>query len=524
MRVRSNIIGLEVMKHEISFESARPNTPNWVKNAIFYQIFPDRFAKNLSKLQACFQSAAFEDWNSRPTHYGYKGGNLWGVLDRLDYLKSLGINAIYFNPIFQSPTNHRYGTHDYYQIDPLLGGQKAFRELLKAAHEIGIRIVLDGVFNHSGRGFFYFNDVLENGPQSPWVDWFDIKAWPLSPYPANAKEARLYPANYAAWENYRSLPQFNHGNPAVREYIMKLGEHWINEGIDGWRLDAPHYIQAPGFWEEFRSRIKAINSEAYIVGEILANAPPETLNGSRFDGITDYSFRKLVIAFVYGRRVCHKYLTRWAEESYNQIDADEYAKTIDQLLASSPWEIQLANLNFLSNHDTARLISLTNEDFAGLELATILLITFPGAPCIYYGEEIALRGGTDPDCRRGFPPENEWNRQVLDYYRALIALRHRYPTLRIGRYQTLFAQVNVYVFARMLENEIVIVAVNIGMETMETTIDNTQLPNFMHYDQNPRQCVILYGYGEARWVDLHDSFALKLLLPPRSGLLIDSSI
>ncbi|AMW28734.1 hypothetical protein N39L_28030 [Limnospira platensis NIES-39] len=157
-------------------------TPDWVKHSVFYQIFPDRFAKNQLPRPSVISHPKWEDWQKPPTLQGYKGGNLWGVIEKLDYLQDLGINAIYFTPVFQSASNHRYHTHDYYQVDPILGGNQALRELIDAAHSRHLKIVLDGVFNHASRGFFFFNDILENGPNSPWLDWFTVENWPVSAY------------------------------------------------------------------------------------------------------------------------------------------------------------------------------------------------------------------------------------------------------------------------------------------------------------------------------------------------------
>ncbi|NEO88679.1 MAG: alpha-amylase, partial [Spirulina sp. SIO3F2] len=182
-------------------------TPDWVKSAVFYQIFPDRFAIGTPPEDIFNPQIPLEAWNAPPTLQGYKGGNLWGVIENLDYLQNLGITAIYFTPIFQSASNHRYHTHDYYQVDPLLGGNPALQALLKAAHDRNIKIVLDGVFNHCSRGFFQFNDILENGPHSPWLDWFKVEGWPLSAYDGSRT------ANYRGWWNNRALPEFNHDHP-----------------------------------------------------------------------------------------------------------------------------------------------------------------------------------------------------------------------------------------------------------------------------------------------------------------------
>lgn len=508
------------MNHENYGKSFPTHTPEWVKHSVFYQIFPDRFARNLSKMDSPYRPANLEAWNALPTHHGFKGGNLWGVIDRLDYLSYLGISAIYLNPIFQSPSNHRYATHDYYQVDPLLGGNIAFRELLKAAHASGIKIVLDGVFNHSGRGFYYFNNILENGSDSPWVDWYTINDWPLVPYLTPENDASSYPANYVCWENQRDLPQFNHNNPAVREYLMRVGEYWIREGVDGWRIDAPHYIRVATFWEEFRSRIKATNPQSYILGEAFFPRSDGTSITRFFDGITNYRLRSLIIAFVYGERINSEHLTKWVESGYTQIDSGQFASSFQHLLESAPWEIQLSNLNFLSNHDTARLISLTNGDTDGLRLAIMLLFTLPGIPCIYYGEEIAMHGGIDPDCRRCFPWQNEWDHDILENYRSLIAIRNNVSALHVGKYYALHAQGNSFVFLRVLEKEIVVVAINIGMTSSEIMITKDKLQEILDYDTCSDRWTTLYRHGKLTCVEVEGSRAYKISLTPRSGTLI----
>ena len=238
--------------------------PAWVKDAVFYQIFPDRFARS----GRVPKPANLLPWQAPPSPQGFHGGDLLGIAEHLDYLADLGVNAIYLTPIFQSACNHRYHTHDYEKVDPLLGGNPALRELVSKAHARNIRIVLDGVFNHASRGFFQFNDILENGPHSPWLEWFHVEKWPLAPYDGSR------PANYTGWADNRSLPKFNTGNPQVREFLFGIAEFWIREyDIDGWRLDVPAEITTPGFWEEFRRRVKAVKPDAYLVGEIWREAP-----------------------------------------------------------------------------------------------------------------------------------------------------------------------------------------------------------------------------------------------------------
>lgn len=480
-------------------------TPDWVKNAVFYQIFPDRFAKSKQPRKRLLHDARWEDWESMPTLQGYKGGDLWGILEQLDYIQDLGINAIYFTPIFQSASNHRYHTHDYYQVDPMLGGNEAFRELLDAAHERNIKVVLDGVFNHSSRGFFFFHDVLENGPHSPWVNWFKIEDWPLAPYTGEL------PANYVGWAGNRALPVFNHDNPEVREYIMEIAEYWIKFGIDGWRLDVPFEIKTPGFWQEFRQRVKGINPEAYIVGEVWGNSQ-EWLDGTQFDGVMNYLFAGPTIAYCAGDRVVLEQVQSRDYQPYPPLFAAEYAQKIQELLKLYPWEIQLTQLNLLASHDTARLMTIAGGDIASIELATLLLLTFPGASSIYYGDEVGLPGAIDPDSRRGFPLESNWNREILNTHRQLIALRHNYAALRTGDYRVLYAEGAVYVFTRSLETQELIVAVNVGTAPAKVNIDVSSLQG------QPSQ--ILYGNAEIEWNLSGDTKQLTFNMPSRSGSIL----
>lgn len=476
-------------------------TPDWVKNAIFYQIFPDRFVRGTPPDPFLVNTLPFEEWDAPPTLQGYKGGNLWGVIEQLDYLRDLGITAIYFTPVFQSACNHRYHTHDYYQVDPLLGGNAALRALVDEAHARNIKVVLDGVFNHASRGFYFFNDILENGSYSPWLDWFKIQGWPLSPYDGDR------PANYASWIGNRALPQFNHENPVVREYIMRIGEFWIDFGIDGWRLDVPNEVKVEGFWQEFRDRIKAVNPDAYIVGEIWEDATP-WLDGTQFDGVMNYLFTSATIAFAAGDRVDRKQVEHLSYNPFPALKATQYAEKMQHLLTLYPWDIQLTQLNLLDSHDTARMLTIAQGDAASVHLATLLLMTFPGAPSIYYGDEVGLPGSIDPDSRRGFPVNHQWNQEVLNYHRQLIALRHAHPALRLGEYQVLFADEDVYVFARVLSDEVLVVAVNIG--TQPQTVQISDLAN--QYPHKPQH--LLYGTGAIQWQDCD----VKLTLPARQGM------
>ena len=478
-------------------------TPEWVKDAIFYQIFPDRFARS-DKLQ---KPSNLEPWDAPPTTHGYKGGDLLGVVEHLDHIQDLGATAIYFCPIFQSASNHRYHTHDYYQVDSLLGGNEAFKILLDEAHRRGIKIVLDGVFNHASRGFFYFNDILENGKHSAYTDWFIVDEFPPNAYDL------LRPPGYAAWWGLHALPKFNTDNPQVREYLMRVAEYWLRLGIDGWRLDVPQEIKTEGFWEEFRRRVKAINPEAYIVGEIWEPAAPY-LQGDRFDAVMNYPFAEATLAFCGGARINPKMAEGKGYNPARRLDARGYAERIEWLLNLYPWEIQLAQLNLLDSHDAARAITLAGGDAATVHLATLLLMTFPGAPSIYYGDEIGLEGGLpDADTRRPFPWDRPelWKREVLAYHKELIALRKAHPALRRGAYHRLYAGHDVYAFARKLGDEVLIVAVNVAEEARSATIP---LGNLLPVGASVER---LYG-GEGRYHVARQ--ALQFALKPRSGVIL----
>lgn len=426
-------------------------TPDWVKDAIFYQIFPDRFARSERVIKPHF----LEGWDAPPTAHGFKGGDLLGVVEHLDYLADLGINAIYFTPVFESTANHRYHTHDYFRIDPILGGTDAFKQLLDVAHANGIRVVIDGVFNHASRGFYYFNHTLENGRESPYLDWFTFKHFPLHAYEDG-------PPGYAAWWGLKPLPKLNTANPQVREYIMQVAEYWIDQGIDGWRLDVPAEIDDDSFWQEFRRRVKTKNPEAYIVGEIWQRAD-RWLQGDQFDAVMNYQFTRAALGFcIDPKKVRRDLMQVHSYGEVNTLDAPAFADLLEQVQTWYAPEITYAQLNLLDSHDTARFLTIAKGDKQALTLAWLAMMTFPGTPTIYYGDEIGMEGGKDPDCRRGMIwDESRWDADLLATAKQYIALRNRYRALRRpGTYTRLYAQGKIYVCARQLEDETVIVGLN----------------------------------------------------------------
>jgi glycosidase len=449
--------------------SALSDKPAWVSDAVFYQIFPDRFARS----KRVSKPANLSDWHAPPSPHGYHGGDLFGICERLDHLVDLGINAIYLNPIFQSACNHRYHTHDYRRVDPLLGGDSALRELVDEAHSRNMHIILDGVFNHASRGFFQFNDILENGPHSPWLDWFKIQGWPLAPYDGR------HAANYACWNGNRALPQFNTENPEVREFLMQVGEFWIREyDIDGWRLDVPQEITTSGFWEEFRARVRAIKSDAYVLGEIWRDTD-EWLKGDRFDATMNYVFAAATIAFAAGDRVSGELVQDRSYDPYPGINAAQLGERLQCLLRQYDWATTQVQFNLLASHDTPRVLSVARGDKATLRLATLIQMTFPGTPSIYYGDEIGLRGTEqydhphqDHDSRWPFPwhDKTAWDHEMLQYFQQLIALRHTHSALRHGAFEQLYADQQQYAFLRYDSSHRLVVILNSADASAQTRV------------------------------------------------------
>ncbi len=412
--------------------------PYWVQDAIFYQIFPDRFADGNPKNNP----PNVEPWGKPPNLWGFQGGDLHGVIQKFNYLLDLGITAIYFNPIFLSASNHGYNTTDYYRIDPKLGDMQDFRTLLEVAHRNDVRIIIDGVFNHCGRGFFAFNDILENGDRSPYLDWFHVKEFPLKAFqPGDAK-------NYLAWWDYKSLPKFNTDNPRVRRYLLDIARYWMEQGADGWRLDVPNEIDDDNFWADFRQVVKSVNRDAYILGEIW-DGNPRWVGDNHFDGLMNYPVRDALIEFLQA----------------GSLSPSGFADKVEGLFQRYPEENVNAMYVPLGSHDTERLMTVLGGNVDKVKLAMLFQFAYPGAPAIYYGDEIGLYGDKDPDCRRAFPWEPaEWNTDLREWTKRLITLRKRYAALRRGDYRRKFIdnRRRCYGFARTLGDQVILAVMNAG--------------------------------------------------------------
>jgi cyclomaltodextrinase / maltogenic alpha-amylase / neopullulanase len=409
--------------------------PYWVEDAIFYQIFPDRFANG----DPAHILPGTLPWNSLPTVHGFQGGDLRGIIQKFDYLLDLGINALYLNPIFQATSTHRYNTTDYYQIDSKLGDLRDFRALLNVAHDNGVRVVLDGVFNHTGRGFFAFNDLVENQENSLYKDWFHVKRFPIQAHtPGEADD-------FEAWWAYKSLPKLNTTNPLVRRYIMNVARHWINEGADGWRLDVPNEIDDDDFWSEFRHVVKTANPDAYLLAEIW-DGDPRWVGEKNFDGLMNYPIREALLQWL-------------AAKGSVTLFADK----VEKQLALYPRHNAYAMYLPVGSHDTERIWTALGGDIAKVKLAFLFQFTYPGAPAVYYGDETGVDGGKDPACRRTFQwDQKHWNLDLRDLIKRLIQLRKSSTALRRGDYTRIFVDElrGVFAFARTLGSEKALVVFN----------------------------------------------------------------
>lgn len=364
----------------------------WTDTTVMYQIFPERFANGMGE-----KPYITAPWDATPTPRMYLGGDLPGVTQHLDYLSDLGVNCLYFTPIHPSPTNHKYSIVDYYDVDAGFGGQAAFRELVQAAHARGMRVLLDGVFNHCSEHHPFFEDVKRCGKASPYYDFFLIDG----DFPSREK------GNYRTFGFSSDMPKLNTGIPAVIDYFCGVGAWWIREfGIDGWRLDVMDEI-SDDFLRAFRKAVKAANPDALILGEAWHD-PRAWLAGDELDGVMNYGLTKALI----------DYLVDGA------LTARQAASRLTRLFFRTTSISARMMMNLLDSHDTDRFLTLLRGDRQRLKLALCLLFFFPGMPCVYYGDETGMTGGYDPDCRKGFIwDETAWDAELRRHVQLLARLK-----------------------------------------------------------------------------------------------------
>jgi cyclomaltodextrinase len=487
-------------------EVAAFKTPDWVADGIIYQIFPERFAngdpdndpdftewyyEGLTQLPASGKTNGeyfhlVDDWYDTAglTHSPYKtdgkpdwnsfyGGDIEGVRQNLDYLEDLGVTAIYFNPVFEAKSNHKYDAATYMKIDPHFGTNDEFAAFVDECHGRGIRIILDLAFNHTGHTHWAFVDGREKGAESAYWDWYEWKKWPLpgtiAQTPGNASDY------YDCWWGFGQMPNLNFDlsapgpeeqnlieigdarpNWPLVEHLLDVAEFWLEEiDVDGYRLDVANEVP-PWFWDLFRKRVRAAKPDAYIVGE-LWGAAPEWVNGRYFDAVMNYEyFRKPVLGFI----------------AKGEMSAEEFDTALAPGRLIYPEQGVRAMMNLLGSHDTQRFLNEAGGDVRRLKLGLLFAMTYVGAPTVYYGDEIAMAGAGDPDCRRPFDwrwPDETRRVEVHDYVRDLVAMRKRHACFAWGGFEKLLADGPVYAYRRTGPAGDAVVVINAGLE--EVTVE-----------------------------------------------------
>ncbi len=464
-------------------------TPAWFPGGTMYHIFLDRFCRGEGKAELHADALLDPDWQHGIPQYARRagdplsnnvffGGNLWGVIEKLDHLSSLGVTVLYLSPIFKAYSNHRYDTGDYETVDPLLGGGEAFDALIREAHARGMRVILDGVFNHTGDDSRYFNRKgtypgvgAYQSKESPYYNWFSF---------------RSFPDEYECWWNIDIMPRLQHERASCRYYFTGPGgicERWLRRGADGWRLDVADELPND-FLDELRTRVKeTTNGEGLIIGEVWENAVEKVaygfrrryFSGGQLDSVMNYPFRNAALAFV------------------GQRDAETFYNILTELYGSYPTSVCHSLMNLLGTHDTDRILTLLGDEGQGeglsndqlaylrltptqktaairrLKVASTLQFTVFGVPSVYYGDEAGVEGYHDPFCRMPFP----WGREDADlgeHYRSLGALRRRSSALKNGEFRFTFVKKDALAYERVSEEQHLLVIANMSTASFKHTL------------------------------------------------------
>ncbi len=483
------------------------STPDWVKDGIIYQIFPERFANGDRENDPDFSEWYYDgvrelppsgktngeyfhlvdDWydvsgltrspyktDGKPDWNSFYGGDIEGIRENLDYLDDLGITIIYLNPIFTSKSNHKYDAATYMEVDPHFATNESFKAFVDDCHEKGIKVILDLAINHTGHTYWAFVDGRERGPQSEYWNWYEWKEWPV---PGDIATTPAKPLDYYdCWWGFGQMPDLNFDlsrpnpeeqsvkdisdaepNMPLVDHLLDVAEFWLaDEGVDGYRLDVAGEVPF-WFWKLFRERVRSTKPDAYIVGE-LWGASPDWVNGDYFDAVMNYKFfRDPVMRFL-----CR-----------GESTAEQFDRELAPGRLIYPEEGVLAQMNLIGSHDTERYLTAAGGDMRRLKLAALFAMTYVGAPTIYYGDEVGMEGGHDPDCRRPF--DWHWSAdgekaRLHNMYSRLAMLRKRFPTLVRGSFERLVADGRVYAYRRKDMNTEFVVVMNAGTEEATVTV------------------------------------------------------
>jgi len=459
--------------------------PGWAKDIVMYHIFPDSFASEKRSLKQTGEKHVLEKGLFSESRLG---GNLSGIIENLDYITELGINCLYLNPIFKAESYHKYDTIDYYEIDPCFGTKSDLKRLVKECHKRGVRVILDGVFNHCGSGFFAFLDVIEKEEDSKYKDWFYDLKFPVC-YDT--------PPNYEAFAYVKEMPKLNTANKDVETYFCNVGAYWLQEAdIDGWRLDVANEINHD-FWRAFKKAVRDVKKDAFLIGEIWEESSVWLL-GDQFDSTMNYTFTA----------ICKEF---FAQKITNIKTFDE---KVNHMILRYPKRVSEAQMNFLDTHDVARFFGFCKNDVKAMEFAVIFMMTCVGIPSVFYGDELLLQGDTEEEYRKAMPwdairqirnedkSENEKNQldYMLSFYKKWIQIRKEHTVLKEGSYKTICAddRNQIYVYKRYYNEILENTSDSIGEKTHQT---NQTIVVIMNFSIEERR-VILEEEIKDVWVDL----------------------
>ena len=478
----------------------RHSIPDWVYGSVMYQVFPERFANGRSEINP----ENTVEWGSVPTRLDFQGGDLYGVIDKLDHIESLGVNILYLNPIFLSGSTHKYDSWDHFKVDPTLGGDNGLRDLISNCHDRNIKVILDCSLNHVHPRHFAFQDIVKNGENSEYKNWFTIFDYPVRlihrphlyantykvGWDGNEEEYKRYlektfdetkvpvevrdddgpivEPSYKAWWGVPDMPKVNFESKEARQWALDVTKHWIeNFDIDGWRMDVAKELDF-SFWKEFRDIAHKANKDTLLISEIFGDTS-QWLQGDRFDGTMNYSFREAMTDYFATKRINNK----------------EFADSLANLYSMYSFEALSSCQNLLSSHDVKRFLNRCGNEEDGILGAIFLQATFPGIAGIYYGDEIGLGGADDPFNREPFPwhSEESWNSTILDYTKKLMNIKKSSSIFKYGRFELLDDNEQFVAFRRILKDESMLCIINRSKSNDDfNIISNAHSVNVIHGD------------------------------------------
>ena len=478
----------------------RHSIPDWVYGSVMYQVFPERFANGRSEINP----ENTVEWGSVPTRLDFQGGDLYGVIDKLDHIESLGVNILYLNPIFLSGSTHKYDSWDHFKVDPTLGGDDGLRDLISNCHDRNIKVILDCSLNHVHPRHFAFQDIVKNGEKSEYKNWFTIFDYPVRlihrphlyantykvGWDGNEEEYKKYlektfyetkvpvevrdddgpivEPSYKAWWGVPDMPKVNFESKEARQWALDVTKHWIeNFDIDGWRMDVAKELDF-SFWKEFRDIAHKANKDTLLISEIFGDTS-QWLQGDRFDGTMNYSFREAMTDYFATKRINNK----------------EFADSLANLYSMYSFEALSSCQNLLSSHDVKRFLNRCGNEEDGILGAIFLQATFPGIAGIYYGDEIGLGGADDPFNREPFPwhSEESWNSTILDYTKKLMNIKKSSSIFKYGRFELLDDNEQFVAFRRILKDESMLCIINRSKSNDDfNIISNAHSVNVIHGD------------------------------------------